>query len=221
MLGGVTAGMAQGHGNAVDRRHYLHGHRPLAARGDRGVPAQCVRFDGGVTVTGHHQTRTVLPARPNDTQRRGFHSGGDTVGRVRHPPFLDLEQVGEVTPGDEGDRAGRLLRGDVADGEVLTHPVAHVAPPDDQQCAVGPAGRRRHSAGKNSAVRLRRLRAQRLGGQAVDGEFPPGQHTRIPDEQPLRVIGRNVAAGTADAERRTLDQRHRIGDGWADRCPVE
>jgi hypothetical protein len=144
--------------------------------------------------------------------------------------LLDLEEVGEVRAGRDRDGAGRRFAGQVAQDEVFPHPVPDVAVAEHEERAVRTSRPGLCPGDEGGGERLALHRRQRLRWQVIDQELPPGQESGVAEEQPVRLVRRDVTGPAAHTEARALDQGDRpaqgrkrrgfTGEGPADRHPV-
>ena len=207
----AAARVPQQHRDPVDGRDRFDGGGPLAAGGQRHLPAQPPRVHVQARVrAGADKHALLVPATPaSDGERVACGLDGDVAGQLR-PSVLHLEQVGEVGASGQRHRAAHLGVAEVADGEVFTHPVADVAVANHQQGAVGQPGGWGHAADERGCVGVAVLDGQRLRHGPVDGQLPAGQHPSVADEQAMGAAGLDVTGRAADAERRAFDQGHRL-----------
>jgi hypothetical protein len=142
-------------------------------------------------------------------------AGGDRDLAARaDAALLDGEQVGEVGAHLHDDRAALQPAAEVADPDVLAHPVADGPVALDEQTRLRLTGTGPQPRDEARAERVTRHDGQRLGGTAVDLQPPPGEHPGIAHEQSLGA-GDHVTGATADAERGPLDERD---DAAAEHC---
>ena len=100
-------------------------------------------------------------------------------------PSLTANRSAKSASDEHLDGAEGGLVGEVAEGEVLAHALAHVAGPEHHQGGVGPPGCRqaaRHEGGGEGIVGDG---GQRLGPGPVDQHLEPGEDAGVPEEEAL------------------------------------
>jgi len=133
-----------------------------------------------------------------------------------HPVLLDLEEIGEVGGDEQLELHTRVLGPEVAQHEVLAHPLADVAMALDDERGLDLPVPRRGAAHEHGLERLARQHGEHLDGSAVDEQLPPGEQARVAHEEALRAVRLDVAVDVAHAERRPFDERHGLLRGRDD-----
>ena len=208
------------HSRALEHRTHLDAGGPLGTGRDdhlergqvrgqqRGVvkPDLHTSDDSTPTVRRDHRGRTQHVRRCRGTAGTGcvgrlrgvsgaghVHRGGQLAGTRlgTHSSLLDGEEVGEVRPDEDLHGADGGLVGEVPDGQVLAHPLAHVPGAEDHQRGVGPSGSGHAARDEGGGERVVGHRGQGLGSDPVDQHLEPAEDPGVPDEQ---ALGRPLAS---------------------------
>ena len=193
-LDGLAAQIARVDRLAFDHRVELEAPGPLPVGGADGLEAgEIVRDQGRRREEVDDQTAADGAAPVRELELCLAVLAGDLSVGIAEPTLFDGEEVGEVGVDEQLHRAERGLVAEVADDEVLAHPLAHVPTPEHHERGVGETrarGAPGHERGREGVVGDH---SQRLGPRPVHPQLEPGEDPLVPDEQALGRRGDDVA----------------------------
>ena len=172
---------------------------PNTSDGAEGRPGRDASAGSGVSV--EPATCTVVDSSP-------------APGSAPTRPSLTAKRSAKSDPTKTSHGADGGLVGEVADDQVLAHPLAHVPGAEDHQRGVGPAGSgqaARHEGGRERVVGHR---GQGLGSDPVRPAPRTGTRIRVSrTKRPWAAPVRHVPRPPADGEGRLVDQCDHPGRG--------